>query len=142
MPPAFGDKSISIGWTVQETVGSVPVVDPLNLILLPPEGIIGTGVAVEGDPAPVAETFPVKHEGGQGASSAGAALAPLKAVTKTSSAQSDAALERSISKTINCLLADKRANFLVIKGCLFLFSRTGEHEGATTRQVHVFLNLI
>ena len=130
MPPALGDRSISIGWTVQDTVGSVTVA-PVNLILLLPDGIIGTGVAVEGDPAPVAETLPVKHEGGHGMLSAAAALAPLKAVTKTSSAQSGVALERSISRTTNCLLTDERTGFLVIRGFSFLFfSRTEEHEGA------------
>jgi len=104
---------------------------------------MGTGVAVDGDPAPVAEMFPVKHEGGQGVLSAPAALAPLKAVTKTSSAQSDAALETNISRTANNLLTDERTEFLVIRGFSFyFFSANGEHEGATSRQGHVFLNLI
>jgi len=132
---------MSIGWTVQDTVGSVTVA-PVNLIRLLPEGIMGIGVAVDGDPAPVAEMFPVKHDGGQGVLSAAAALAPLKAVTNTSSAQSDAALERSISRTPNTLLTDERTEFLVIRGLVFIFSRTGEHEGAHRRQGHVFLNLI
>ena len=114
---------MSIGWTVQDTVGSVTVA-PVNLIRLLPEGIMGTGVAVDGDPAPVAEMFPVKHDGGQGVLSAAAALAPLKAVTKTSSAQSDAALERSISRTPNTLLTDERTEFLVIRGLVFIFSLT------------------
>jgi hypothetical protein len=60
--------------------------EPLNLILLPLAGITGIGLTVEGDDAPLAETLPVKQEGGQGVLSAELAPPPLNAVTKTSSA--------------------------------------------------------
>src|SRR5437773_10644920 len=99
---------MSIGWTLHEQPAAKP-----NLMLLPLAGITGAGLAVEGVDAPEAETEPVVHEGGHGVLSAALALVPLKAVTKTSSAQSEVALRPNRARTANSLLADTGEGLII-----------------------------
>jgi len=84
---------MSVGVTAHVQLLAVP-----NLDRLPEAGMTGTGLAVETAPEPVPDPS-VTHEGGHGVSSLALTAVPLKAVIKTSSAKTDAALKTSRVRT-------------------------------------------